>query len=99
MPPGKGAKSAFVRPGGPPLANAGENNNLPAEPPLHFYESRCLELCLWAVLWLPPTGEMLLEMVKMLPNAQDWTDMDEGWLYGEWETGPWWAFHTKVYPF
>merc|ERR1719234_1505902 len=21
--------------------------------------------------------------------------MDEGWLYGEWETGPWWAFHTK----
>ena len=22
--------------------------------------------------------------------------MDEGWLYGEWETGPWWAFHTKV---
>ena len=27
---------------------------------------------------------------------QDWSDMDEGWLYGEWETGPWWAFHTKV---
>ena len=23
--------------------------------------------------------------------------MDEGWLYGEWETGPWWAFHTKVF--
>ena len=22
--------------------------------------------------------------------------MDEGWLYGEWETGPWWAFHDKV---
>ena len=28
--------------------------------------------------------------------AQDWSDMDEGWLYGEWETGPWWAFHNKV---
>ena len=28
--------------------------------------------------------------------AQDWSDMDEGWLYGEWETGPWWAFHDKV---
>ena len=27
---------------------------------------------------------------------QDWSDMDEGWLYGEWETGPWWAFHDKV---
>ena len=26
---------------------------------------------------------------------QDWTDIDEGWLYGEWETGPWWGFHTK----
>ena len=23
--------------------------------------------------------------------------MDEGWLYGEWETGPWWAFHDKVF--
>ena len=22
--------------------------------------------------------------------------MDEGWGYGEWETGPWWFFHTKV---
>ena len=31
-----------------------------------------------------------------LHNAQDWSDMDEGWLYGEWETGPWWAFHDKV---
>ena len=26
---------------------------------------------------------------------QDWTDIDEGWLYGEWETGPWHGFHTK----
>ena len=26
---------------------------------------------------------------------EDWTDVYEGWLYGEWETGPWWGFHTK----
>ena len=26
---------------------------------------------------------------------QDWTDIDEGWLYGEWESGPWHGFHTK----
>ena len=40
---------------------------------------------------------MLLKVVvdKMVAT-QDWSDMDEGWLYGEWETGPWWAFHTKV---
>ena len=30
---------------------------------------------------------------------QDWSDMDEGWLYGEWETGPWWAFHDKVFSY
>ena len=33
----------------------------------------------------------------MAITGQDWTDMDEGWLYGEWETGPWWAFHDKVF--
>lgn len=27
--------------------------------------------------------------------TQDWTDIYEGWLYGEWETGPWEGFHTK----
>jgi hypothetical protein len=25
---------------------------------------------------------------------QDWLDMAEGWIYGEWETGPWIAFKT-----
>ena len=33
----------------------------------------------------------------MTITGQDWSDMDEGWLYGEWETGPWWAFHDKVF--
>ena len=41
-------------------------------------------------------GPILLNIVIRLLSLQDWTDMDEGWLYGEWETGPWWAFHTKV---
>ena len=40
--------------------------------------------------------DILLNFVIRLLSPQDWTDMDEGWLYGEWETGPWWAFHTKV---
>ena len=40
--------------------------------------------------------DILLNFVIRLLSLQDWTDMDEGWLYGEWETGPWWAFHTKV---
>ena len=40
--------------------------------------------------------DILLNIVIRLLSLQDWTDMDEGWLYGEWETGPWWAFHTKV---
>ena len=39
-----------------------------------------------------------IQVVKMVAT-QDWSDMDEGWLYGEWETGPWWAFHTKVLAF
>ena len=26
---------------------------------------------------------------------QDWTDLDEGWLYGDWETGGWLGFSTK----
>ena len=34
-------------------------------------------------------------MNKKHKQNQDWTDIDEGWLYGEWETGPWWGFHTK----
>ena len=38
--------------------------------------------------------------LHQIPNAmyhhhQDWTDLDEGWLYGEWETGPWLGFSTK----
>ena len=43
---------------------------------------------------------MLLKIqVDKMVSTQDWSDMDEGWLYGEWETGPWWAFHTKVLVF
>ena len=34
-------------------------------------------------------------MKRKHKQHQDWTDIDEGWLYGEWETGPWWGFHTK----
>ena len=34
-------------------------------------------------------------MSRKHKQHQDWTDIDEGWLYGEWETGPWWGFHTK----
>ena len=34
-------------------------------------------------------------MKRKNKQNQDWTDIDEGWLYGEWETGPWWGFHTK----
>ena len=30
-------------------------------------------------------------------SSQDWSDVDEGWLYGQWETGPWWAQHDKVF--
>ena len=26
---------------------------------------------------------------------QDWTDLDEGWMFGQWESGPWLGFHTK----
>ena len=26
---------------------------------------------------------------------QDWTDINEGWLYGEWETGPWLGLRQK----
>jgi len=25
----------------------------------------------------------------------DWSELDEGFLYGEWETGPWWGYRTK----
>ena len=26
---------------------------------------------------------------------QDWSGIEQGWIYGEWETGPWWGFRTK----
>ena len=26
---------------------------------------------------------------------QDWTDVDEGWFFGEWESGPWHGYRTK----
>ena len=44
-------------------------------------------------LWI--FGKVIYHLWEEL--LQDWSDMDEGWLYGEWETGPWWAFHTKVF--
>ena len=28
-------------------------------------------------------------------DGQDWGGMEQGWLYGEWETGPWWGHRTK----
>ena len=28
-------------------------------------------------------------------TSQDWTDLDEGWMFGQWESGPWLGFHTK----
>ena len=30
-------------------------------------------------------------------SSQDWSDVEEGWFYGQWETGPWWAEHNKVF--
>ena len=27
--------------------------------------------------------------------SQDWTDLDEGWMFGQWESGPWLGYHTK----
>ena len=29
---------------------------------------------------------------------EDWDGLEEGWLYGEWETGPWVGFRTKDKP-
>ena len=26
---------------------------------------------------------------------QDWSDVDEGWFFGEWESGPWHGYRTK----
>ena len=26
---------------------------------------------------------------------KDWSGIEQGWIYGEWETGPWWGFRTK----
>ena len=28
--------------------------------------------------------------------VKDWSDIVEGWFYGQYETGPWWASHSKV---
>ena len=28
-------------------------------------------------------------------GAQDWTDLDEGWMFGQWESGPWLGYHSK----
>ena len=28
-------------------------------------------------------------------SHQDWSGIEQGWIYGEWETGPWWGFRTK----
>ena len=36
---------------------------------------------------------------KDSPNisvVKDWSDIVEGWFYGQYETGPWWASHSKV---
>ena len=34
-------------------------------------------------------------LIIISDHHKDWTDVDEGWLYGEWESGPWHGFHTK----
>ena len=37
----------------------------------------------------------IISPIIISDHHKDWTDVDEGWFYGEWETGPWHGFHTK----
>ena len=35
------------------------------------------------------------ENLKKQVLIKDWSGIEQGWIYGEWETGPWWGFRTK----
>ena len=35
-------------------------------------------------------------MENNISVVKDWSDIVEGWFYGQYETGPWWASHSKV---
>ena len=50
---------AWAWTGGSPIADAGENHNLPADSPLYFYEPCCVKLCLWIILWVTSASKML----------------------------------------
>ena len=34
-------------------------------------------------------------VINLVICNQDWTNLDEGWMFGRWESGPWLAYHTK----
>ena len=90
--------------GGTTLAHAKADDSLPENLSLHFCLPK-VRLCLRLLFWIPSPGKDNANDIDqskfkhdMLEHyEQDWSDMDEGWLYGEWETGPWWAFHDKVF--
>ena len=42
-----------------------------------------------------PKSDKTWHFIIISDHHKDWTDVDEGWFYGEWETGPWHGFHTK----
>ena len=64
---------------------------------LHLHQSCGVQLRFLTLLWIPVACQYLsLHLLDWSgPSIQDWTDIAEGWIYGEWETGPWWGFHTK----